>query len=253
VFVPLLFLTGVSSVLFVQLSIVVMFSLAMSLFVAVTVVPVLCSRLLRLPVPIEQRSGLTGRLFTTSERALSSIDNGYRRLLHRALRHRPTVIGLSAALTTGAFLILPTIPTELVPPTDEGEVTVSARLASGTRVERTEQIAQRIEELVRGAVPEARDLVSSAGGGGFMGGSPSSVNVTVKLKPRAERTRSSDRIAADLRDVVVGIPGTMISTRASGGNQQLRAAATRTVVWRWKSKARISTSRAPSAATSSKS
>jgi HAE1 family hydrophobic/amphiphilic exporter-1 len=44
VFVPLLFLTGVSSILFVQLSIVVMFSLTMSLFVAVTIVPVLCSR-----------------------------------------------------------------------------------------------------------------------------------------------------------------------------------------------------------------
>ena len=44
VFVPLLFLTGVSSILFVQLSVVVMFSLPMSLFVAVTVVPVLCSR-----------------------------------------------------------------------------------------------------------------------------------------------------------------------------------------------------------------
>ena len=51
VFVPLLFLTGVSSILFVQLSVVVMFSLSMSLFVAVTIVPVLCSRLLKLPPP----------------------------------------------------------------------------------------------------------------------------------------------------------------------------------------------------------
>ncbi len=49
VFVPLLFLSGVSSILFVQLSIVVMFSLSMSLFVAVTVVPVLCSRVLKMP------------------------------------------------------------------------------------------------------------------------------------------------------------------------------------------------------------
>ena len=56
VFVPLLFLTGVSSILFKQLSIVVMFSLTMSLFVAVTIVPVLCSRLLKLPPPVEQRT-----------------------------------------------------------------------------------------------------------------------------------------------------------------------------------------------------
>ena len=116
VFVPLLFLSGVSSILFVQLSIVVMFSLAMSLFVAVTVVPVLCSRLLKMPLPADQRTGLTGRLYT-----------GQRARARRARRHlsldpppalgqRPMVIGGAAALTVAAFLILPTIPTELVPP-----------------------------------------------------------------------------------------------------------------------------------------
>src|SRR4029079_2935086 len=55
VFVPLLFLSGISSILFVQLSVVVMFSLTMSLFVAVTIVPVLCSRLLKLPKPVSER------------------------------------------------------------------------------------------------------------------------------------------------------------------------------------------------------
>ena len=69
VFVPLLFLTGVSSIMFKQLSIVVMFSLTMSLFVAVTIVPVLCSRLLKLPPPLAERRGLTGRLYTWSERS----------------------------------------------------------------------------------------------------------------------------------------------------------------------------------------
>jgi HAE1 family hydrophobic/amphiphilic exporter-1 len=224
VFVPLLFLSGVSSVMFVQLSIVVMFSLAMSLFVAVTVVPVLCSRVLRLPVPVEQRTGLSGRLFTISERALDGVDNAYRGLLHRALGRRLSVVGIAAALTAIAFVVLPSIPTELVPQTDEGEVTVSARLASGTRVERTEQIAQRLEDLIRGSVPEATTLISSAGGGGFGGGSASSVSVTVKLTSRTERTRSNDQIATDLRRVLVGIPGTVITTRASGGNQQLTRA-----------------------------
>lgn len=223
VFVPLLFLSGVSSIMFVQLSIVVMFSLAMSLFVAVTIVPVLCSRLLKLPPPVAERRGLGGRLFTVSERALDGLDNGYRALLHRALGHRLSVIGLAAALTTAAFVILPGIPSELVPQTDEGEVTVSARLASGTRIERSEQIAQRLEGLIRANVEEATDLVSSAGAGGY-GGSASSVNVTVKLRPRTERTRSNDQIATDLRRVLVGIPGTVITTRASGGNQQLTRA-----------------------------
>ncbi len=75
VFVPLLFLTGVSSIMFKQLSVVVMFSLTMSLFVAVTIVPVLCSRLLKLPPPAAERRGLTGRVYTWSERFLDGMDD----------------------------------------------------------------------------------------------------------------------------------------------------------------------------------
>ena len=64
----------------------------MSLFVAVTLVPVLCSRLLVLPPPADQRKGIGGWLYTR-QRASSSngMDEGYRRLLHLALNHRPTV------------------------------------------------------------------------------------------------------------------------------------------------------------------
>jgi HAE1 family hydrophobic/amphiphilic exporter-1 len=120
--------------------------------------------------------------------------------------------------------MLGSIPTELVPQTDEGEVTVSARLASGTRVERSEQIAQRLEEMIEANVPEMTTMISSAGGGGMMCGTSSSVNVTVKLKSRIERTRTSDQIATALRGIIVGIPGTTISTRASGGNQSLTGA-----------------------------
>src|SRR5262245_25159726 len=109
VFVPLLFLSGVSSILFKQLSIVVMFSLTMSLFVAVTIVPVLCSRLLKLPPPADERRGLIGRLYTSSERFLDGMDERYRRLIDLALKHRPTVLGVGVAAVVVAVLVLPTI------------------------------------------------------------------------------------------------------------------------------------------------
>jgi HAE1 family hydrophobic/amphiphilic exporter-1 len=220
VFVPLLFLSGVSSVIFTQLSVVVMFSLSMSLFVAVTIVPVLCSRFLKLPPPVAERTGLGGRLFTVSERALERVDDIYRAGLHRALHHRPTVLAAAAGLTLLAFLVLPTIPTELVPETDEGQVSVSARLPAGTRFERAEAVAIQLEDMVRASVPEMTTILSSAGGGGF-GGGGANVQVTIKLTPRTERTRSSDEIATALRRVIVGIPGAQITTRASGGNNQL--------------------------------
>jgi HAE1 family hydrophobic/amphiphilic exporter-1 len=220
VFVPLLFLSGVSSVLFIQLSVVVMFSLTMSLFVAVTVVPVLCSRWLSEAGHKKVRTGLSGRLFAWSESTLDRLDETYRRALHVALQHRPTVLVTAAALTVLAFLILPTIPTELVPQTDEGEVSVNARLSSGTRIERAEAVAIQLEDLIHANVPEMTDIISNAGGGGFQA-SASNVSVSVRLVSRTQRARSSDQIATDLRKVLVGIPGVSITTRASGGNNQL--------------------------------
>jgi len=222
VFVPLLFLSGVSSVLFTQLSFVVMFSLSMSLFVAVTVVPVLCSRWLKDAHEAQARTGLAARLFERSERFFTAMDDGYRWILHHALMHRPTVILGAAASTVLAFFLLQTIPTELVPQTDEGQVAVSARLPSGTRIERSEAVALQLEDIVRANVPEMTDIISNAGGGGFGGGGGSSnVNVSVRLTPRDKRERTSDEIATDLRRVLVGLPGVTITTRAAGGNMQL--------------------------------
>jgi HAE1 family hydrophobic/amphiphilic exporter-1 len=221
VFVPLLFLSGVSSIIFTQLAIVVMFSLSMSLFVAVTLVPVLCSRLLVLPTPMAERKGFSGALFTFSERALEGLDNFYRRVLHTCLQHRPTVLLGSAGLTAAAILLLPTIPAELMPQTDEGEVSVNARLAVGSRIERSEAVVLQLEDLVEANVPEAVTVVSSAGGGGGFGGGSGSASVTIKLTKKDQRTRSSEQIATDLRKVLVGLPGVSITTRASGGNQSL--------------------------------
>jgi HAE1 family hydrophobic/amphiphilic exporter-1 len=222
VFVPLLFLTGVSSILFKQLSIVVMFSLTMSLFVAVTIVPVLCSRLLKLPPPVEQRTGLGGRLYTASENILNRMDAAYSRLITRALHHRPTVLGTGAVMIVAAFLILPTIGFELMPATDEGEVQVTAELPVGTRIERAQDVAARLESLLPEFVKESESIITQAGGGGFGGGAASRTNATIRLVPKTERTRSSEQIAQELNRQLAGIiPGAIITTRASGGNQQM--------------------------------
>src|SRR5580765_2778074 len=112
VFVPLLFLSGTASILFTQLSVVVMFSLVMSLFVAVTIVPVLCSRWLRTPDEHKQHSGLLGRFYSASEQFLEGVDDGYRRVIHLALQHRPTVIGAAVGLVVLAAVLYPRVGTE---------------------------------------------------------------------------------------------------------------------------------------------
>jgi HAE1 family hydrophobic/amphiphilic exporter-1 len=223
VFVPLLFLTGISSILFKQLSVVVIFSLLMSLLVAVTIVPVLCARLLTLPPPLEERKGLGGRLFTASENFLEGMDDAYRRLLHKALAHRPIVVGMGAMSVIVAVLMFPLLNTELAPQTDEGVVNVSAELAAGTRIERTDAIMIRLEEMTQQLVPEAHTIIASAGGGGgFMGGGGTSRgSIQLFLAPKDQRTRSSEQIAFDLRRQLSGIPGVIVRANASGGNNQM--------------------------------
>jgi HAE1 family hydrophobic/amphiphilic exporter-1 len=224
VFIPLLFLSGFSSILFGQLSYVVMFSLAMSLFVAVTIVPVLCSRWLRTPDEEASRTGFFGRLFRASEGFLDAIDERYRKALHLSLAHRPTVIVGALASVVAAVLIYPLLSTELLPQTDEGEVNVNAELAVGTRVERTEEVMLRLEEMVKQYVPEATTIITSGGGfaGGFGGGGTTNRGqINIRLVPREQRQRTNDQIAQELRRQLAGLPGVIVRANPAGGNFQL--------------------------------
>jgi HAE1 family hydrophobic/amphiphilic exporter-1 len=229
VFIPLLFLSGTSSILFTQLSVVVMFSLSMSLFVAVTIVPVLCSRWLYLPSAHAKR-GLYGVFYHASKRFLDSMDERYRRVIHFALAHRPTVIAVSAGLVFLAFTLFPMIGFELLPQTDEGQVNVNAELPIGTRVELTEQAILRLEEMVRETVPEATAIITSGGGGGGggfgPGGNSSRGQIQIRLVPRDERQRTSDQIAQTLRRDLAGLPGMTVRANPSGGNFQFGATTT---------------------------
>lgn len=219
VFVPLFFLTGFSSVLFKQLSVVVVFSLLMSLFVAVTLVPVLCSLLLA-EHEEEPSTGVVGWLFRTSGQVLDAIDARYAGVLRVALHHRPTVLAVGTALFVLAILLYPKLKFELMPQTDEGEVRVDIELPVGTRIEQTQVAILDIEERIRKAVPEMVTIISQAGGGGFMGGGGTHRgDITIQLQPKAQRRRSNETIAADLRRQLTGIPGVLARSRASGGSQ----------------------------------
>jgi HAE1 family hydrophobic/amphiphilic exporter-1 len=231
VFIPLLFLSGTASIMFTQLSVVVMFSLAMSLFVAVTIVPVLCSRWLKTPDEEATDTGIMARFYRLSERFLEAMDERYRKAIHVALNHRPTVIATAAALVVAAALIYPMIAVELMPQTDEGEVNINAELAVGTRVERTEEALLRLEDMVRERVPEAVTIITNGGGGGNNwnggggggggGGSTHRGQIRVMLVPRGERKRTNEEIAIALRRELQGLPGVAVRANPAGGNNQI--------------------------------
>jgi HAE1 family hydrophobic/amphiphilic exporter-1 len=223
VFVPMLFLTGVSSIMFGQLAAVVSFSLAMSLLVAVTIVPVLCSRMLDAPHKAHEGAGVMAGLNRRVDGALDSLDEFYARMLHLALNHRPTVFATGFALFAVAIILLPRIGFEFQPQTDEGEITVDAELAVGSRLENTEAVLIGLEERIRQTVPEAVMLITqvNGGGGGFGGGSTHRGNVNVRLVPRDERDRTNEEISMQLRRELSGIPGVVVRARPSGGQNQM--------------------------------
>jgi len=228
VFIPLLFLSGTASIMFTQLSVVVMFSLAMSLFVAVTIVPVLCSRWLRTPDQEAARSGITGALYRVSERFLERMDEAYRKAIHVALSHRPTVIAVAAALVAAAVVIYPRIGVELLPQTDEGEVNVNVELAVGTRIEPTEVALLQLEDMIREHVPELRSIITQGGGGGGggggfggFGGNTNRGQIRLILSKREERTRTNDEISQALRRELAGLPGVIVRANPAGGNFQM--------------------------------
>lgn len=224
VFLPLLFLTGVASIVFGQLAVVVMLALAMSLFVAVTLVPVMTSRLLRLPVPADQRTGLIGGLLTVGERWLERIDDFYRRAIHVALAHRPTVLATAVVVVGVTVLLMPLVGVELTPEVDEGEVRINTELPIGTRFERTEAVMLQLERMVRETVPEAVNITTQAGGSGggpWRSAASHTGSMTVTLVDKAERTRSSNDIAMALRRGLNRLPGVVVRARASGGNRMM--------------------------------
>jgi HAE1 family hydrophobic/amphiphilic exporter-1 len=169
------------------------------------------------------------RFYRASERFLERMDQGYGRLIHHSLNHRPTVIAGAAALVVAAVLLYPLVGVELLPTTDEGEVNVNAELAVGTRFERTEEALLKVEELIKQNVPEAVTLITSGGGGnnfqgggGGGGGGTHRGQIRIMLVPRDQRERTNEQIAIDLRRQLTGLPGVVVRANPTGGNNQLQ-------------------------------
>lgn len=213
IFVPLVFVRGVSGLLFKELALVIAFSLACSLFVSLTLVPMLSARLLGKVGTSEPR----GVLARAAGAFLSLLDACYFGLLKRVLR-APLVVAVGASALLGSSLLLyPYIGSEFLPPSDEGEVRVNGEMENGTRLDIVDAQTRIIEERVRELVPEAIATVTSVGPGWFSAISARG-EVQITLSPRRERERSNSEVAASLREALGGtIAGMKIRTRAPQG------------------------------------
>jgi HAE1 family hydrophobic/amphiphilic exporter-1 len=217
VFVPVLFLTGVSMVTFQQLAWVVAFSQFFSLGVGITIVPLLCSRYLR--TSGGERMAAIRSLVDGVGRFQERMEASYGRLIGWALDHRFTVIGAAVMLFCGALAMAPLVGVELTPEPDEGEVRVDLELEPGTRVELVDATMRRITEVIRENVPEAQHImVESGASGGFSRTSGQHMGeMRIRLVPRKQRERGAREIANAIRPKLALFPGMTVRTRVSGG------------------------------------
>ncbi len=219
IFLPLIFVRGVSGILFKELAYVIMFALICSLTVALSLVPMLASRLLASSQqPLKSASSGTNRWAAGAKSAFSDLENAYLRLLRWVLGHRLTTVFAAAVLLAVSLLLLPLIGSEFLPPSDEGEVRVSGRMEIGTRLELVDRQTRVMAQIVEPAAPETLASVVSVGAYGWRADAGSEGEIRMSLLPAAQRDRSNLEIAKDLRRRLDGqVPGMEIRVRAPQG------------------------------------
>ena len=222
VFLPIVFMEGVSGVMYKQLAVVVAFALLASLAVALSLIPVLSSKLLA--VETSRRRSWLEPLYSRSETFLEWLENHYQAGLQWALARSRLVIVSAILLFAGSLALIPFIGSELMPSTDQGEVRIDAEMAVGTRLALMDRQFAEIEKIIEQKVPEAESVMTSIGGGGWRASGGHTGSMRISLVPMTERDRSSAQIAEDLRAELRGIPGINIRTREGSGLFLLRIA-----------------------------
>jgi len=207
IFLPVVFARTTSGALFQSLALVVVFALACSLFVALTLVPMLSARFLKIEKSAESdRQGLFAR-----------VETWYSERLRGAIRHRGKVFVLTAALLAGALMLWPLIPVELAPQTDTDEIDVEIEMAQGTNIAVVRAYLEELQDKTLEVLPPGQvDIISTEVRG-------SSAEVELKLKPQDQRTLEASVIADRLRTATAGeVPGAEIRVQAQSGLWILR-------------------------------
>ena len=227
VFIPLMFVGGLTGIFFKQLAFVITVSIMASLFNSLTLTPMLASKFLS-PPRLSGAKGLLSRIDRGLEGSFRAVEEFYKGLLGWAMGHRWTVVGVSAALFAFSLGLFPLVGTELSPQMDSGEISIGFRLPEGTRIEETDRVLRQINEIFS-HVPEAKHHYAFCGQTekgiwtalGFEEGANVG-EVGAKLVRKAERQRSAKEVAAVLREEIEKIPGlSRLSVSAAPGISQV--------------------------------
>ena len=203
VFIPLAFLTGSVGRLFNEFGITLAVAVLISGFVALTLTPMLCSKILK---PLHGTgSGWASRSFDAFFDFLNRI---YEKTLRIALA-RPLLMIAAALLLVGvSIVIFRILPSELVPTEDRGTGFGIVIAPEGATLDYTDKYQRQVESILL-AIPERRALFSAIGLGFGGPGRVTNGFMFLGLKPRQERQRSQQEIVQQLFPRLLAIPGVL--------------------------------------------
>jgi len=199
IFGSVLFLEGIVARFFQSFAVVVTVGVLVSLFVSLTLTPMLCSRFLE----VSEKHGPVYRFF---DRVLEGLDAGYRRVLGWTLAHRGKVLLATLAVVLSSGYFFASVGKDFIPEEDDGRFNVSFRAPLGTSRPAMEELLEEIDQAIR----RHPEVVSSFIGVGF--GGVSQVNsgmAFVNLVPREDRDVTQGEFIRRLQAELAQIPGVL--------------------------------------------
>jgi HAE1 family hydrophobic/amphiphilic exporter-1 len=213
IFLPVVFMQTITGTLFQELALVVVFALACSLLVALTLVPMLASKFMT----IKADSELTEKDKGWFQKKFERFEDKYSEFLKTAIQRRYLVFTVSALLVGGSFYALKFVDTELAPETEADEISIDFYLADGMNIAVADEYLDELVKKVKEVAPmDQVEYVSTEVRNGR-------AEVELKLLDASERTMSSYDMADDIRDQIEGsIPGGSFRVQAQTGLWILR-------------------------------
>jgi multidrug efflux pump len=213
VFLPIGFMEGNNGRLFRELSVALAGAVILSAFVALTLTPMMCSKLVRAH---SEPRGVNAWI----QRQLTALADAYRRAVARSIGH-PVLFGAVLLACVGlSYVLVKQIPAELAPPEDRGAFFVSVVGPEGAGFDYTVSQMQQVEQKLFRYLGEGQpiDRANTRVPGGFgAGGEMHTGQVIALLKPWDERTESTAELVEKVRADLAGLPGVRANPQVRSG------------------------------------
>ncbi len=199
VFIPVLFMPGILGRLLSEFAVTIGAAILVSGVVSLTLTPMLCSRWLRPSAEAHH-----GHLYAVSERFFAGMLHVYEVMLRWSLRHRFTMIVISAAVLAGTIHLFRILPKGFLPSEDNSQIFVQTEASEGISFESMVRHQLAVADIVR-AHPDVDAFMCGAGARNQWASNTGTL--FIRLKPRDQRTRSADEVIQDLRPKLAVVPG----------------------------------------------